>query len=354
MEDHYNMQGHKLYWHLDRVNNWKNGDRIAPILVDIAINQTCNASCGFCYYAVGENKKKGMVPTDVLLKLIQDCADIGVKGIVFGGDGEAMLHPGIYDVVSAGAQAGIDMHLMTNGIIMKEKRLKEFLESLIFIKFNICAATPKKYSLVMGTSEKLYYKAYENIKKCVEIKKKYNLNVTLGIQMLLIYDCIDEIVAFAKMGKELGVDYSVIKQCSESDGIELKLIGDDIEQYLPLFEEAKSYAGDNYDVIIKTKKMQLFERNYDQCFGCEFLATIDGAGNYTNCGNFYGQKDFTIGNITENSFKELVFSNRQREVMNRVSNELDVHTQCGRKCRQNEINEFLWTLKNPPQHINSI
>jgi len=354
MTDQYNMEGHKLLWHLDRVNSWLKGERIAPVLLDISINQTCNASCRFCYYAVSDNKKANVIPTDALLRLIQDCAEIGVKAIVFGGDGEATLHPGIYDVVNAGAEAGLDMSMMTNGISMKEGRLKDFLASMTWIKFNICAATPQKYALVMGTTERLYHKAYNNIKKCVEIKKKYNLKITIGIQMLLIHDCVDEIVSFARMGKELGVDYTVIKQCSESDGIKLKLIGNDIEPYLPLFDEAKSYSDDKYSVIVKTKKMQMFKRNYGQCFGCEFLATIDGAGNYQNCGNFYYTKDFHIGNIINDSFKMLVFSDRQKEVLNRVSNELDVHSQCGQKCRQNEINEFLWKLKSPPDHINFI
>ena len=42
------------------------------------------------------------------------------------------------------------------------------------------------------------------------------------------------------------------------------------------------------------------------------------------------------------------------EVQKKVSTEVNVHKQCGTGCRQNEINEYLWDLKNPPNHINFI
>ena len=43
------LDGTKLSWHLDRVEKWQKGERIAPITIDMALTRACNYSCGFCY-----------------------------------------------------------------------------------------------------------------------------------------------------------------------------------------------------------------------------------------------------------------------------------------------------------------
>ena len=57
--------------------------------------------------------------------------------------------------------------------------------------------------------------AMKNIRYAVELKKRLDLDVTLGIQMVLMPEFKDEIIPFAKLGVELGVDYAVIKHCSD-------------------------------------------------------------------------------------------------------------------------------------------
>lgn len=354
MVDKYIMDGHKLYWHLDRVNDWLNGKRIAPLYIDMGINQTCNIACKYCYYAIPENRTDKFIPTNVLIRFLRDCAEIGVKAIGFLGDGEPMLHRDVYEAVIEGSKAGLDMAIATNGISIRHERLKEFLESLVWIRFNISAASPNKYEKVMGTPKKNYFKVIDNIKKCIELKKKYEIRVTIGIQMVLISECVKEIVPYARLGKELGVDYAVIKQCSENTSVKQKLTINSYEKYESLMKEAESYSDEDYDVIIKRKKMHYKKRKYDRCYGCEFLPQISGTGDVYCCGNFFGKKEFLAGNIINESFKDIVFGKKYKQIMDKVKNEVDVHNQCGYKCRQNEINEFLWMLRNPSQHVNFI
>ena len=72
------------------------------------------------------------------------------------------------------------------------------------------------------------------------------------------------------------------------------------------------------------------------------------------CGHFFGEEKYLLGDITKNSFKDIVSSDHYRSVLKRATEEVDVHSQCGLGCRQNEINEYLWNLKNPPKHLNFI
>ena len=76
------LDGTKLAWHLNRVEKWQNGERIAPVTIDMALTRACNYSCGFCYAMVQENKRE-VINRKAILDFMEDCAEIGVKGISF-------------------------------------------------------------------------------------------------------------------------------------------------------------------------------------------------------------------------------------------------------------------------------
>ena len=46
----------------------------------------------------------------------------------------------------------------------------------------------------------------DKISFCVETKRKYDLNVTIGLQMVLTPGNVDQVVALAQLGAKLGVD----------------------------------------------------------------------------------------------------------------------------------------------------
>ena len=52
------LDGTKINWHLDRVEAWQRGERIAPITIDMSLTRACNYSCGFCYAMFQENDRK--------------------------------------------------------------------------------------------------------------------------------------------------------------------------------------------------------------------------------------------------------------------------------------------------------
>lgn len=356
MADKYKMDGHKLLWHLDRVDSWDKGNRIVPLYFDMGITQTCNINCCYCYYATPEHRTTRIIQTDKMISFLKESAELGVKAVGLLGDGEPMVHEGVYEIVKAGKQFGLDMAISTNGTKLKKNEVKEFLESLSWIRFNISAGTADTYAKVMGTPKKIFDTVIDNIAYCVEIKNKFHLDVTIGMQMVLIPECLDDIIPFAQLGKKLGVDYAVIKQCSENENSNYTLTVEDYEQNKDKLIEAESYSNDVYNMIVKWNKIEKFgKRNYDICYGCEFLPQISGDGEVYCCGNFFGNKDFYIGNINERSFKDIFYSDRYKEVMDKVKNDVNVHKECGTSCRQNEINEFLYVVKDrKPAHINFV
>ncbi len=279
---------------------------------------------------------------------------MGVKAVGILGDGEPTLHPDLYTCLAEGAKTGLDLALATNGVTLKPSAFPLLLDSLVWLRFTLCSADGKNYKTMMGRNEETFHKVIRNIETLANSKQKLSSKCTIGIQMVLTDECADQIIPLAKLGQEIGVDYFVVKQTSERDTSEQNTIARDYTKHEELFLQAETFSRDNYSVIVKRLKMQKEKRQYDNCYGCEFLPQISGAGDLYNCGNFFGNPDFHIGNIIDRSFKEIINSGRYREVMNRVKQGIDVHSQCGIGCRQNEINEYLDFLKAQPPHINFI
>ena len=363
------LDGHKLAWHQDRVNAWLRGERIAPITMDIALTRRCNYRCVYCYGQLQENDEKKMTK-EVIFRFLDDAAEIGVKAISLVSDGESTCSPHYVDAIVKGHENGLDMALGTNGLLLTEEALQKILPCLTYLRFNISAGEPERYAYIMGTKVDSFYKIIENIKTAVKIKKEKNLSVTIGLQMVLMPEFHDQIMPLAKLGKELKVDYLVIKHTSDD---EYGSLGVDYSKYhglVDVLEEAERMSSDVY--LVKAKWSKILsdgKRKYSRCYGPPFIIQLSGSGLVAPCGMLFNDRykeKFHIGNITEQSFKEIWKSDRYWEVMNRIaSDEFDAKKMCGTLCLQHKVNEMLWEIKDNglkmpendgdiPMHVNFI
>lgn len=280
------LDGTKLIWHMDRVKAWLNGERIAPLYIECAITTDCSYNCTFCYGQL-QRKGTGGLPRDVVMKFLDDAADIGVKAVALIGDGENTCNPCLKEAIIHGKSKGLDMALGTNGYLLKDEDLEEILPCLTYLRFNISAGTPEGYSKIHGVSEKCYYKVLETIRKAVEIKKKLNLPVTIGLQMVLLPEFGDEIMPLARLGKENGVDYLVIKHCSDDEDGTLGVDYKGYAQLEDLLKQAQALSSPDYLVKPKWSKITSEgKRSYSHCYGPAFVLQVSGAGIVAPCGMF--------------------------------------------------------------------
>lgn len=362
------LDGHKLMWHKERVEAWLRGERIAPITIDMALTKRCTYRCVYCYAQLQKNKERELTK-EVIFRFLDDCRDVGVKAISLVSDGESTCSPYLYDTIKKAKENGLDIALGTNGYLLDDNRLEEILPLLTYLRFNISAGEPKRYSEIHGVSEKCFYKVIETIKKAVEIKNRFGLSVTIGIQMVLMPQFKDQILPFARLGKKLKVDYAVIKHCSDDEKASLGVNYTQYFNLVPLLKKAETFSTETYLVKVKWSKiLSKGERKYSQCFGPPFMLQISGNGLVAPCGAFFSEKykKYHIGNIIDTPFKEILNSDRYWEVMNYLaSKDFDACSMCTKLCLQEKINEFLWDLKKgaiqlknpegePPMHINFI
>ncbi|MEO5328728.1 MAG: radical SAM protein [Magnetococcus sp. THC-1_WYH] len=361
--ERYRMDGHKMLYHLDRVLAWQRGERIAPIHIDMGLTKFCNTACIYCY-AVVQNMSRGtMIQREALLRFIEDCGHLGVRSVGFIGDGEPTLNPALYDATVLAGQVGVDTGMATNGLLIDMDRATDLLENMSFIRFNLSAGTAQGFQKIHQSAARNFDMLKEKIRDLVKLKKRRGFSCTIGLQMVLIPECFDEILPEVELGSELGVDYLVIKQCADSEYREIGIDYGDYIQVQDVLQQAEAMSTPEYMVKVKWSKINaasetdLYKhgiRKYDICYGTPFLSQISGNGKIYPCGPFYNKERFLMGDLHTQSFKDIVQGDRYWNVHKDISTSVDVHKDCAIGCRQDYINKFLWDLKMPPEHVNFI
>ena len=372
MPDKYMMDSTKLPWHADRIRDWQAGKRIAPIHIDVGLGKGCNIRCVYCFGSLQGNRYQDAIntyfPREPLLRYMRDAGAVGVRSMALIGEAEPLLNPHVYEAIVEGSKAGVDIALGTNGILMNTGSPGlAALEHLRWIRFNISAATPEAYQRIHNSPD--FAIAVEKIRWCVETKHKRGLPITVGLQMVLTPANVDQLVPLAKLGRELGVSYFVVKQCADTVASDLGVFDklDQYKSYTDLLSEAESVSTPDYDVIIKWHTiMKKGAREYEQCLGVPFLLYTSGDGRVYPCGMFfdYREEEFRMGDLTTQSFADIIASDRYWEIVEKVRTSIDIH-QCYASCRTDQVNEFLWGLKtgkttltppdrDPPSHLNFV
>ena len=214
------LDSHKLSYHVDRVRAWEAGERIAPVSVDMALTRACGAMCSFCYAMMQESQARSSIKTLHALNLVDDFAAIGVRSVSLVSDGESTLSKAYVPFIQHAAELGIDVGNATNAWEWEPEKIEQVLPYLTWVRFTVAAGRPESYAKIMYKGPEhteVFDRAIKHIKYAVDLKKRKGLKVTLGIQMVLMPQFKDEIIPFAQLGVDLGVDYAVIKHCSDDE-----------------------------------------------------------------------------------------------------------------------------------------
>jgi len=330
------LDSHKISHHIDRVKAWEAGERIAPVTVDMALTRACGSMCKFCYAMMQEPQKRHGIKTDHILNLLDDFAEIGVKGVSLVSDGESTLSKAYVPFVQHAAKNGIDVGNATNAWQFGPEKSEQVLPHMSWLRFTVAAGTPSRYAEIMYKGPEhteVFDQAMENIRYAVQYKKKHNLSVTLGIQMVLMPEFKDEIIPFAQLGIDLGVDYAVIKHCSDDENQTLGIDYDQYESMYSLLEDAEAMSTKKTKVIVKWDKIKdKGKPSYNRFYGPAFLLQISGSGLVAPSGMFFNARysKLHIGDFTTERFIDIFKSDRYWRAMNYIASPaFDAQTMMG-------------------------
>jgi len=330
------LDSHKLSHHFDRVQAWEAGERIAPVSVDMALTRACGAMCSFCYAMMQESQARSSIKTVHALNLLDDFATIGVRSVSLVSDGESTLSKAYVPFIQHAAKLGIDVGNATNAWEWEPEKIEQALPHLTWVRFTVAAGRPESYAQIMYKGPEhteVFDRAIRHIKYAVDLKKRKGLGVTLGIQMVLMPQFKDEIIPFAQLGVDLGVDYAVIKHCSDDEQHTLGIDYGKYEELYDLLTEAEAMSNDQTKVIVKWSKIRDGDKPpYKRFYGPAFLLQISGSGLVAPSGMFFNARHskLHIGNYTEERFIDIWKSDRYWRAMDYLASPaFDAQTMMG-------------------------
>ena len=354
--DKFKLDTHKLHYHPERIAQWYTANTLEdklgvyPLYVEISPVGQCNHRCTFCAvdFLKYENRH---LNTSILATTIEDMSTYGVKSLMFGGEGEPMLHSDIIDLTNF-AYTKMNVGFTTNGTCMNRDFIVKALPSCTFVKVSVNAGDALTYSQVHRTKPEHFELVMDNIYNACERKRALNLKTTIGVQCMLLPENACSIPRLAERCANIGVDYLVLKPYSHQDK-SLHAIPT-IFDYTDIINQSMQFVTSTTEITARLDTMEAYESNhrgYTTCHATPYLwAYIMSTGDVYACSNFLLDERFNLGNINNNSFYNIWTGDKRKAL---IENNIDIST-CRKCCRMDKVNRYLEDLLNPPQHVNFI
>jgi len=354
--DPYRIDGHKLHYHVARVNDWLAGKNIYPIYMEVSPSGTCNHRCVFCALDF-MGYERHFLRTEIFRERLEEMGRLGLKSVMYAGEGEPFLHRDLPELIRHTKYAGMDVAVTTNGVLMNRAVLEQILGVTEWIRVSCNAGTSETYARIHRTRPDDFSRVFENLGQAVRIKEANRHHCTLGLQILLLPETVRELEGLTERASDMGLDYILIKPYSQHPKSHTKTYqGVSYGRYLDLAEKLERFQTDRFSVIVRLRTMQQWDEKthrYDKCLAMPFWSYLDARGNIWGCSVYLNDQRFHYGNIYDAPFQQIWEGEKRRQSLQWVDRNVDVAA-CRINCRMDEINTYLWELTHPPAHVNFI
>jgi MoaA/NifB/PqqE/SkfB family radical SAM enzyme len=331
----------KIFFHPEKIVEYKDGKRPFPITIEVDLTNRCNHRCSFCNYAehIGIEADKPSLDSELIKRTLREAKELGTKGISFTGGGESTIHKDYLKIIEYAHNIGLDIGTITNGSTITERNVDEFLENLQWIRFSMAGGDRESYKKVQGVDQ------FELIIKNIELlsKRKQELNrpINIGIRTLVTSDNVHTLVEFANRIKSLNINYY---QLAPDEFTTDKGKFWNSENTQKIFKNIKEILTANGINLLTTTFMKSQENlDYPQtCHAHFFMIAILAEGDVTFCKNARTKDSFHIGNIYKQTLKEIWASDKNKEIEKWVK-----PNNCELFCKHMAINNTLEDTLNP-------
>lgn len=337
--------------------DWGSKGSAAPFIVELDPTSRCNLACPDCIS--GNLLNKDEIPTDRLLRLVDELIDSGIKGVILIGGGEPMMHPAIGDVIQKLGVAGVKIGITTNGLFLK-KYLDVTAEYASWVRVSMDAGSSETFNRVRPsqTGKSLFDSAIKNMEAFASRKKGrlgYSFMVfnqgNYGFKGIpLVSGALDkvahittnvhEIYQAAELARNIGCDYFELKPMYDVNHFSVMQPREVTQVVDEQLIRAQVLCTDKFKVLEATKlwsslhgESNLEPKDYHRCAAAEARTLITPSGVYV-CPYFRGAEHKNLGQIQDHTFKDLWSGPVRSAIIKR----LDPSRDCPMHCIRNETN----------------
>ena len=347
----------KLFGHMDRLAAIRNGERPAPVNVEIDLSNRCSLGCEWCHFAythtrgplAGKRDKPtdavsggDLMDTELAFAILEQLHENGVKSVTWTGGGEPTLHPE-FDTIMGWADAlKLEQGLYTHGGHIDNKRaarLKRF-STWVFISLDECTA--ETYQRSKGVDR--FEVVCANVRKLVDAEGK----ATIGLGFLLHEHNYNQVPQMVALGRELGVDYVQFRPTIQYTQDAPNQLAEDTRWVGWAIGHLNAYANDPF-VIADTQRFRMYRdwagHDYSTCYWSGLQTVITPNGKVWRCTNKREHPDALLGDLSVDTFAD---------VWARSGGPCTVDDTCRVMCRGEVANRTLDKVMKPMVHVNFI
>lgn len=331
---------HKILNHYDKLKRLASGEVVSPITVEIDPTNVCNHRCKWCVSIEAHTGE--VLESERFEALLAELREMDVKSIVLKGGGEPTTHPRFIEVLDKARECGLAVGLITNGSMPRRGSREKVLETCEWVRVSLDAATPQTHREIHGTSD------FTRILQNVEYLTHNSTKTMVGLNFVAERRNCQEMVAFAEMGRAIGAAYVTIRCVFDpADPLPEDLRAAMREQAAAARTvetpdgSFRVFLGNFTDRYLGASANDPFP--YARCLGPNLIGVVGGDGHVYACCFLRGNRQFSFGNINEQSFNDIWKSEKRQQVMQAV-----YRGECGRACaggmtanRYNTYNEIL-------------
>jgi len=250
----------KLHDHIERLRkNIESGQRL-PIQMDIDISMACASKCTFCFSSKYRSSRRSQLTMDreLMLDLIRNWADAGIKVVRFDGGGDPLTHPHVLEGIRLADSLGMQTAILTSGDLLNEEQIETFVSCRTYVRISLNAGTDATRLRIHQPAHKRFALTHilKQIRQLADLRQNIygdqaKRQMLLGATSMVdpqIYDDTFQIAKNAKeagfdhlsfrviLGKEHAVPFSNLLLCElekSFENIRLRLVDDDFAVFFP-------------------------------------------------------------------------------------------------------------------------
>jgi MoaA/NifB/PqqE/SkfB family radical SAM enzyme len=289
-----------------------------PIFTTVDITRRCNLRCLGCRYhsplfniPTPGNRTVQDIPFSLFKKACEELRAMGTAELVLTGEGEPLLHPRIFDLISTAKRMGFKVTLFTNGTLLDEAKVRALIESrLDTVMVSLWSCSPEEYEYnYPGTNPDYFQKVVSGLKllSTMEREQKANLPSVVLYHPINHYNH-EKISRMVELANETGcralnfspfVDYRGKLAPYAVSPVEEKRLCDTLVQ---IKKQLTSLSlKQNIDETLL--RYRIGEAVWDKlpCYVAWFHARIKVDGTVVPC----GQYAFSLGSLEQSRFREI-------------------------------------------------
>ncbi|HET9895969.1 MAG TPA: radical SAM protein [Streptosporangiaceae bacterium] len=369
--------GQWVFWE-DRVELALAGryHEVLPLHVEVSPTYLCNFACPWCSCrsARGEWAEDDVfhhpraTPLTVMRKprleaVIDHLAEHNVEIMWVGG--EPTMNPLLYPAAARAAEVGLNQCIFTNGSLFKPDQARALYDAgLVFIRVSLNAVTPEVHQRHHDYDPRRPYaeRVLSNVEMLAELRAENRSRTLLGISVVVDERNVNdlqrtaEFLAAACGGSRPGrIDYVMVRPAFPLTGAEVDLSDSVVAEFARQTAEGSDLrrllADAGIQLVIPEQSVarsgsQKIPEDDIGCLAAGWFGEVTPSGDMLPCSDLYGDPDFVIGNVEQESLHSIWNSARRGLVLDKVRTEKCASRRCPSNGRGYHLNRTFRRLED--------